>query len=561
MPPRSANVATASKSATMAQVRNWLTSEHAIHKAWNPVWLHMERARRGGRYMTDRLLRFDWELPADKKEDGNHAARQRMGVYINFVEMYLGSMWGLLMDKAPTPDNGINYGALGSVRDDAVRNALTNGRKVNPTEAEIFHFNVDGIGNDGSELDSWLMSTGKAAGATGHQFVLVEASVSAPATLADKMRGRRPYLVPYSPTSVWDFHPEDGEYQYFIIRTNQRRPRVNRTTGNMEDGGGTGYYLHVRKGFDGLWDGIEDYSRGGWWRFDHEFNIIKGSDGRDLKGSYEMTDGAIPMAVLYSERDIGTDDLPAMSKPQVMELAALGESYMNLSSAADFETWDSAKGIEYFVGVTTKAFQLATAKMLEGSRYVPIIAAASGQPGDRPTVQSGNTNTTPAANFETRLNRKRQEAVDHGAIQAEDSPDASGRAREASFKKRVAPKLAVQASEIQTFMNTVIPWVEQRNGHAVPRGEYRMTRKFDLLGSALAVRDVFETMALTQATSGTLISEGMGAVLRENGVISDDDVIKTVMAELKKSVDDAAKRENDLANRERDLNNPREGSE
>jgi hypothetical protein len=199
--------------------------------------------------------------------------------------------------------------------------------------------------------------------------------------------------------------------------------------------------------------------------------------------------------------------------------------------------------------------------MLEGSRYVPIIAAASGQPGDRPTVQSGNTNTTPAANFETRLNRKRQEAVDHGAIQAEDSPDASGRAREASFKKRVAPKLAVQASEIQTFMNTVIPWVEQRNGHAVPRGEYRMTRKFDLLGSALAVRDVFETMALTQATSGTLISEGMGAVLRENGVISDDDVIKTVMAELKKSVDDAAKRENDLANRERDLNNPREGSE
>jgi hypothetical protein len=176
-------------------------------------------------------------------------------------------------------------------------------------------------------------------------------------------------------------------------------------------------------------------------------------------------------------------------------------------------------------------------------------------------VQSGNTNTTPAANFETRLNRKRQEAVDHGAIQAEDSPDASGRAREASFKKRVAPKLAVQASEIQTFMNTVIPWVEQRNGHAVPRGEYRMTRKFDLLGSALAVRDVFETMALTQATSGTLISEGMGAVLRENGVISDDDVIKTVMAELKKSVDDAAKRENDLANRERDLNNPREGSE
>jgi hypothetical protein len=511
-PSAPTSVGTGERDPALPNSRQFLSSENDIHRAWLQTWRFLDAGMKGGVHVLNYLRRFEWEV-----EDGPAInARKQWATYMNFPDIFLSGIAGLINKKLPKPDQGLSFGTLGKV------STQREAGNYQPTRADLIYYNADGIGNDGAEWDAWWTKRLKRAVGLGHVWIMEEAArwkMDRQKYFSDEIAGARPYLVEFGPDRVWDWHFEDGALQYAIIRLTARRPRVvaDRFIGDNE----TNYLLFTRRGWDAFGG---EYQGGGFWRYDSLGNEI-------VKGNWDKLDGEIPFHIFYGERDDegGTTDMPSISRPAINELVSLAIGYMNLSSAADFEAWDSAKGIEYIIGAHQDAFNLAMDKINKGSRFIPVPVMEGAVD---PRVQSSNMGTTPAQIFDSRFTAKREEAHGTGMQESASTPEASGVSKAAGFSEIKAPRLASYASEMQTTLNTSIPNLERRWGFRNPQGFTRIPRDFDLLEVTDAISAAFTVATENQIESATFKSKSFRKLLETEQVFTDTTELDTIEKEV-----------------------------
>jgi hypothetical protein len=507
--------------------REWLNATHPVWDAWAETWAQNERRLKGGWFVLDELRPFDWEVAEGRKA---YEARRKQATYMNFPDIFLTAMAGHLMRKRPTPPDSLDFGSLGSV-------VRAEGASK-PDLAEVIYYNTDGIGMDGSQWDNFWMAAWRRAGATGHRWIMVEAPAQGATNVQEQIQGLRPYLVEYSPVVVTNWSIRAGQLDWAIVRVGMRVPKVSENGTLGGNNGENGYLLLVRAGVQDL--GAE-YAGGGWWLY--------GADKKEQqKGQWEATQGDIPMFPLFYERDTGVDALTtkesgelkaqaAMSRPGITELGQAAISYMNLSSAADFDVWDAAKSMTFLSGMDADGWNLAMAKIKEGSRYVPLKPATSlaSAAAGAVTVQDSATGAVASDTFDKVLSRKLAEVEKLAMREATSVPDSSGESKNVGFMEAKAPKLAMFAAELENAQNTALYFLEQRAGAVAPAGMVNWTREFDLTDVSEIVRDVLGIEKLAGLSSPTLESAAMMKVVEARQLVTGDKVLEAVRAEYQES--------------------------
>lgn len=487
----------------------WLNDKHEIYTASESEWRMNERRLRGGPLVLNELVPFDWEDPK-----GDHYRRRReQATYINFMDIAATILNGHLLRQAPEADDALSFGTLGPVtRPTGVRE---------PSRAELIYYNVDGTGADGSQWYPWWMGALKRAQATGHRWIMVEATGEAPASLDDEIRGLRPYLVEYSPLAVTNWHVEAGRLMWAVISIRQRRPRVvgGRLEGNRS---GKGFYLLVRKGYEDLG---EEFAGGGWWKFDEGAEKIEGEHG-----TWDKTGGEIPMFPLFYDRDLGSDEEPSMSRPGLTPLGQVAVSYMNQSSAADFDAWDAAKSAKFLLGVEVSAFNTAVEKWKGGNQLIPV---PRGQDGQMPQIVDGSASAVTSDVFKARLDNKWEEARVLAALEASGSPDSSGLAKQMGFQDIKSPRLAAMASNLEQAQNAAIHFLELRFGTTTsPEGAVTWPREYDLSDILTDISELLSIERQAGLQSATLDARLVLRAAREKGLVADDGDADQIEQEL-----------------------------
>ncbi len=481
----------------------WLDSEHLMYAANKLTWEKNERRLRGGDYVLTELRRFAWEEEAG----ASIKEREAEATYINFVAAFADIMVGHLFREAPAPDEGLTFGTLGRV---ARANA-----NDDPSRAEQVYYNSDGEGNDGSQWNTFWSEEMKWAMATGHRWILVDAPAQQPRHRADELKGLRPYLQSFSPLAVPLWHYDQGRLAYAVVRYKDFAPFFNANGDLVVSNTGLWYLLLVRRGYEGLGP---EWAEGGWWKFDPEKAQLD-------HGTYDATDGEIPLFPLFYQRD----KVVSISRPGVTELGQVAVSYMNLSSAADFDAWDSAASIQFLLGATAEVHNLVVAKLKEGSRIVPVPATGE---GNIPAIADSNAGAVPAGVFDTRLNRKMVEADRLASMEASVEPGSSGASKRAGFVDTKAPRLALMAGEIESAQNNAIYFFEKFFGAAKPTGAVKWPRQYDLVALSNSITELFNMLGLVQAQSPTLIVRAVVAFLKERQIVTDERDLAVIAQEL-----------------------------
>lgn len=533
---------------------DFIHSVHPVYAAQRTGWRLNERRWRAGRAILAELSRFDWEKP----DGASFRARLNEATYVNWPDLFLRTMVGHLFKQAPSPDDGLDFGTLGRVQR-APSGGTGDGASTAtaaPSRAELVYYNADGAGQDGSAWDPYWTGCLVRAGICGHRWMMVEASTEAPTSRQDEARGRRPFLIDYSPLSIPDWHFTDGQLEYAIVDVWERRPRIEE--GRFKAEYELFKYVLVRKGSRAFGP---DFEAGGWWM------IRAGDKAITDEGDWALTGGEIPMWPLFWERDEGetpetpsehhasvaraatgraTPDLvldgPNLSRSAITWLGQIGVSYMNLSSAADFDAWDAAKSTKVVVGATEDAFNLMSAKVSEGSQMVPLPL---GPQGEKPEIFDASASAVAAEVFEKRLERKRTEARDLAALEASGTPEASGVSKQTGFADIKSPVLARLASEMETAQNTGIRFLELRfgptGGSTVrPTGAVKWPRDYQLQPLVEDVREMFELEDLAGASSPTLRARLLVSAAKDKGLLADSTLATKVQTEYEESATAAA---------------------
>jgi hypothetical protein len=488
-------------------------------------WLRNERRLAGGDLVLPELKSYDWEV-----ENGeSHRSRQAQATYMNYPDIFATAMVGSIMRHAPIPDADLSFGTLGTVR--RQRNIAS------PTKAEMIYYNATGPGVTGAQWNSFWEAAMKRAMATGHRWISVEAPparTDRPRTQQDEIAGERPWLVEYSPLVVPNWDLDGDRLNFAIIRTLMRNVRLNngKLEGNQYE---KGYLLMVRAGFEGLGAEFKD---GGWWKFSPDKELIPGQTGR-----YDRIDGMIPMFPLFYERNNGTDDMPAMSRSGLTEVGNIGISYMNMSSAADFDAVDAASSVQLMLGVTPEQFNIPMSKLKSGNRWVPVppkqASALSTTPENNPDIYDGSTGAIAADVFERRLVRKEAEYKLAAAMEATSVPDSSGVSKVVGFNEVKNPRLALMANNMEEAQNTAIYLLERRWGQQQPTGYVTWRRDFDLLPLSDEIRSMMELEAIAGVSSPTVVATAMTKAVKEKRIITDDAELKKVETEYRADADSA----------------------
>lgn len=521
---------------------DFLTSENAVYKANKDLWARNTICLNGGDEVLDFLRPFDWEsLPGtgigiypgvsqiatylregeesrltmlaegNGTPGGHYRFRQMMATYLPFPDMFATVMTGHLMRQRPTPGGELDFGTLGQV-----------GRKrnrANPTNAEIIYFNADGVGNDGSQWDNFWAGVIRNSMATGHRWIMVEAPAIRPANRRQLER-LHPYLVDIDPQDVPQWYFENGQLAWIIIKVADRD--ITMRDGQFEDNDKAGYLLMTRAGFDRLGS---QYAGGGWWKFDSEKKLQN-------SGTWDRTGGEIPVFPFYYQRYRGPTSTKRISKPAITEMSNAAISYMNISSASDFDAWDAAASIQFLRGVDEEGFKAAIKVLKQGSRYVPLYSNVDGEgPSSAPIAQDGSMGAVVATVFDMCLKRKLDEVARLAATQAISSPDSSGLSKHAGFMEAKVPRLALLASELEQAQNTAIYFLEKRFGSDNPSGQVVWTRKFDLVELSEDIKAYFEIESLTGLRSPTLQAAGLVKAARDKGLVADDETAEKVRNE------------------------------
>lgn len=543
-----------------AKDMDWLDNKHEVWEARHEEWERGEARLAGGTDVLPELWPFEWEsVETDSRTGGirltttdatrdihtkdvvlgnsgekigeHYSLRQRSATYINFPDMYAMAMVGQILRAKPEVD----YGTLGLVdRADG---------QVDPSRAELFHYNADGVGNDGSQFWNFVRHCANwAAAGTGHVWVMVEVPSQPAATFADEIAGARPFLRMFRAGDVEDWHYVEGRLAYLKVRVPMRSPKV--VNGKMTGAKGQdGYYLLVRRGWQGFDGsepgGVEKFSNGGWFLFDGDKTLVD-------QGDWSKTGGEIPCAALYYQRSAGTKaGGPAISRCGAIELGACAVSYMNLSSAADYDVWDGAGSLQIIKNASPEAFNTMISKIRGGNKYVPLQADPITKTA--PEIHDASTGVVAADAFRARLDAKREEAKELAALEATSVPDSSGVSKAAGFAEAKAPRLALMASEIEQCFNAVLRWVELRWGRATPPGQgtnppravIRMPKDFDLRDTLADIDRYFDIQTKSKLRSKTVDAKAMTRAAVETGIITDNET-DDVEAEYGQSSDDLA---------------------
>lgn len=500
----------------------WLNVTSPIYDECVGEWARNEKLYFGGRTVIDtELILFDWELPNGPRAK----ARADSAVYTNYVDRFCDIMSGHIYRQRPTPEDTLDFGGLGDVP--RVRN------QRRPSPAELIYYNADGLGRDGSQWDPYWKSVTNMAIVTGHRWVYVEGPKDAPTSRLDEINGLRPYLTDYSPRAVTNWHYDNGQLAFAIVRRAVRRPRVDRgvLTGNLPE---IEYLFLVREGFSDFGDA---YADGGWFLFDKDGDLIDfGEDG------WADTQGEIPMTPLYYQRVRPQENMHRMSRSGVTEIGNAAVLDMNLQSAANWDLWDAAASAMALAGVDKDGYNLFMEIIKSGSRYAPLQINEDTKA--MPTVLDLAMGAAVAQAFATRIGQNKDQVLELMLNEIQVSPDASGAARQVTWTDVKAPRLSDLASNVETAQNAVLPWLEGMWGESAPSASTAWKREFDLIDPMASGALFFEMERTAGIKSATLDRKILVSVAKSSGFLGDDAEQQKVESEY----DASAKKAEDAAN-------------
>lgn len=494
---------TVKRSKPMKKGRDWLDTKHEVWEQNVDEWIQNERRLDGGRGVLTELRRFDHEKSTNPGE--GYQLRQDQATYVNFPEMFCDTMSGHLLDNI----GDINFGTLGEVQ-------RKEGESV-PSRAEQVYYNIDGVGNDGSQLPAYIAAAWKRAAATGHRWHYVEMPRGVGAgDRQNEIDGFRPYVVEFSPIRVTNWEFVAGTLQWAIVRVPVQKKRI-------QDGvfttSGLGYMLLVRTGVDTFDSDDVRYKAGGQFFFDEGGNELL-----EFDANFEGTKGQIPMFPLFAERSKGNSEIAKISRCVVTDLGNVAVSYMNLSSAADYDAWDAAKSTQFIIGASKESYNLAM-KMFQGGGKFAVLEGVVNSAGQMSPVEifDSASGAVPAEVFKARLEHKLEEARWLAAREAIGEPGSSGISKVAGFGEAVKPRLVMFASELETWLNTMIYFFELRFAAGEPSGNAKWNKEFDLVALVDKINSQFSLEKMSGLRSPTLGAKAMTKAAEENGLIVGDD--------------------------------------
>ena len=470
---------------------DFLGALHPIYVANRAGWEREERRLFGGDAVTEELFPFLNEVASSLSQ------RQAQSAYINFPDIHASLLAGHLHSVCPMPNFGKFLGEVRS-RDDI---------QGKPTLAELLYYNIDGIGNDGSQWDAYMLAQQIRAIALGHVWSMVELPTSDKPTTrskADVLSGHRPYVVPYSPLHVPYWEDSHGQLDCAILRT----PVLAAGKALWESGGAPlGYYAMTRAGFTGFGG---EYEAGGWWIFDSEKALT-------LNGEWSDTVGRIPLVPLFGSPSRGTMKHPAMSRSLTMELGQIAVALMNRISERDFDARDAAKSVRYLLGVSPEAWALVKEHHDFNSILVPVPPTADSDGKlTVPTIHDGSTGAIVASVYQTIIDSTVAIAHEIMVRQVTSTPDSSGASKRAGFGEATSPLLAGLAARRETFENAILSFIELRAGNTSPSAFVTWPKEFDL---APLLSKVERTLA--RERDAALIAPTMRAALIERAAVED----------------------------------------
>ncbi len=519
--------------ATGAERLDFLHHVHPIFARWARVWRQNERRLRGGPGLVEKELRpYEWE-----DLTGEHfRGRQATAGYLNLPLRMANGLVGTLSRSAPEPDADLDFGTLGLVAP----------KEGGTTNAQALWRNVNGPGRIAQGWNAWWDEVHRRAMATGHRWIFATAPRRAPKNKAEERRqGLRPFLVDYSPLSVPDWFLRDGTLEYARVVIRERDPQM--IAGKWVNGYRVRNLLLVREGFAGLGEG---YAGGGWWLFDEKDRLVQEPGDRpgttkDAHGTWDRTDGEIPLFPFYYEPDEGSEEEPAMSRPGLTEIGQIAAAHLNLGSAGDNDAIEGGSRTLYLNGISPKNHGVVLGQQNKGSRLIgiPPDRAAEGAAA-RPEIFDSASVSANAA-IEARQNRKIEEAALVAAEEVTWAPESSGVSKQAGFREVRSPRLALMAEQREEAQTNALHLLEQlwSRTPVEPKGRAEWSRDFDLLSAVENATELFTLLRDAGATSPTIVVKVLERVLSQKGYLKglSDAERKALVDEIRDSMAAAAR--------------------
>jgi hypothetical protein len=490
---------------------DFLDQKHAIYSSHEEAWKREERRLAGGDAVLSELIQFAHEDAAT-----SYVNRQKWARWVNFSRIHTTILSGHLRRAMPLPD----MGDLGEIRTRAEQQG-------DPTDAELFFYNCDGVGSDGSQLPAFMDGVEQRALATGFRWLMVEmpgettleairgGTQEARVNNAEVKAGFRPFLVEYSPLSVWNWRYRDGVLVWAVIRiTIETAMDFDTAEANQGDG----YYLLVRQGYEGL--GAE-FAGGGWWKFNSQKVEVERGDWLD-------TDGQIPMWQHIGEPGMGTWERPSIGQSSTMELGQISADMMNAVSEQRHNARQAAKSINYILGITPEKHADVLVQQTAGSITVgvPPVLLPDGSVGI-PQIWNSAEATMATEVYLTIITTAMNEAKEIMVRQVTSTPEASGISKEAGFAEATSPLLARIAATAEQSWNTMLYFVEKRFGIAQPTASITMPREYQLRDVLSDIDSMLGTLQQSGLRSPTLEQSLATRKADELGLMPDDDAERT----------------------------------
>jgi hypothetical protein len=495
---------------------DFLDNKHSIYASHEEAWKREERRLAGGDAVLSELIQFSHE------EATSYVDRQKWARWTNFARLHTTVLAGHLRRAMPLPD----MGELGEIRTRAEQQG-------DPTDAELFFYNCDGVGSDGSQLPAYMDGVEQRALATGFRWLMVEMPTeatletirasqgrgtgegSSPAAVSDEdvAAGFRPFLVEYSPLSVWNWRYRDGVLCWAVIRM-AMETEMDFDTSQQGDG----YYLLVRRGYEGLGD---EFKAGGWWKFNSQKVLVD-------EGTWDDTDGQIPMWQHIGEPGSGTFERPSIGQSSTMELGQISADMMNAVSEQRHNARQAAKSINYILGITPDAHAQVLTQQTAGSITVgiPPVLQQDGSIGI-PTIWNSAEAVMATQVYDAIIANAFAEAKEIMVRQVTAGPDASGARVDADHAQNTAPMLSRIAATAETSWNTMIYFVEKRFGVVDPTGTIEIPRDFQLRDVMGDIDSMLQTLQGSGLRSPTLERSLALRKADELGLMPDDDAERT----------------------------------
>lgn len=511
----------------------WLDTKAKIYDLNKDAWEREERRYFGGDAVLKELKQFDGESANSYQE------RQNEAEYTNFPLAHVRAITGELSRHRPTLEKGLSLGGMGKVRP----RGQQGGR---PEFAELCWYNVDGVGQDGSEFEAFMDGVDERAQVTGHRWLMVESSASTAAggalPLSAVLAGERPYAVEFSPLKVTNWFFLRGQLQFAVVRVPTDQPRI--ANGVFEDGTEDGYLVLVRKGFKNLGNA---FAGGGWFLFNSKKEFVTGEP-------WSWAEGDIPMWIHYGQRSSGTTERPALSRSSTTELGQIAIGLMNAVSARDYDFWDACASRLFFLGAEPDTMHQVAEQVAKRSIMIGVPFPENANTGElKPiTVHDGSTGAITADTSKAIVDAKFASAREQSHQQITSAPDSSGESKKAGHAENKAPILAMRARERQQSENTLIHYFEKRFGILNPSGFSQWPTQFDLEPLVEAVDAAFDTLRRSKLRSKTAEVAMALASLSERGILNDKNK-GAIQQELEASYDQG---EADAEAQRRALGNP-----